>query len=415
MPIIVCGVNHNSASVAIRETLVIPEEEVPEVLASLVGHSSINEALLLSTCNRWELYCSAYDETAAVDWLQSHYHFSQDMIDRHTYLYQDQDAIMHLMRVASGMDSMMLGEPQIFGQLKDAFELACQQGCVGLDFNHLFPYIFSVTKKIRTQTAIGQQPISIAYAAVSLAKCVFSHLSCLKVLVIGAGDTVELALQHFKEQGVSQFVMANRTLSRAVELAGKYGGQSLSLDQIPTHLGSIDVVLSATGCPENIVSAHWVEQALKVPHRRPMFLVDLAVPRDIDPRVAELNGAYLYNIDDLRSVSENGLAKRKEAALGAEKIIAKEADSYFSKLQEREYSGTVRAYRSKVEQLRDRELTKAIQLLSAGKDPQEVVMLLARSLTNKLMHHPTVQMRKAGDHGKQDFLDAARRLLDINE
>ncbi len=415
MPIILCGVNHKSANLALRETLAISGDSASGILESLVGSRAVNEALLLSTCNRWEIYCGSHDETAPLEWLSDHYGFSQEMLDSHTYVYKGKQAVAHLMRVASGIDSMMLGEPQIFGQLKDAFDRASQQGTIGLDFNHLFPYVFKVTKKIRSQTAIGQQPISIAYAAVSLAKCVFSDLSCLKVLVIGAGDTVELALQYFKEHQVDDFVMANRTLERVQGLTEKYGGQGISLAQIPEFLGDVDIVLSATGSSENIVSAQWVEQALKGVHRRPMFLVDLAVPRDIDPKVAELDGAYLYNIDDLRTVSENGLARRREAALQAEKIIDSEVENYFAKLQERQYSGTVRAYRNKVEQLRDRELAKAIQGLNTGGDPETIILSLARSLTNKLMHHPSVQMRQAGNHGKHDFIEVARRLLDINE
>lgn len=409
------GINHQTATVAIREQLALSGEKISHSLSSLLAHSTIHEALLLSTCNRHELYCFADDVAAPMGWLTQQRNLPEDVLKQHLYQYQDRGAVSHLMRVASGLDSMMLGEPQIFGQVKEAFELATQHGGVGLHMNRLMPHVFSTTKKVRTQTTIGQHPTSIAYAAVSLAKCVFSDLASLNVLVVGAGDTVELALQHFHEQGVRQVVVANRTLTHAEGLAKKYQGTSITLDKIPEHLPNTDVVLSATASFEPIILRPWVETALKSNRSRPIFLVDLAVPRDIEPSIGELDGAYLYNVDDLTMVTEKGLAKRREAAEQAEKIILQESDNYFAKLNESHASGAIEAYRNQAEQLRDDEVTKALRQLRSGKHPEEVVMALAHGLTNKLLHCPSVQMREASSRGKHEFMDVARRLLGINE
>ena len=414
MTITVCGVNHQVA-VKERERLAIAPGELADSLHAVLGEPEISEALILSTCNRSEVYCISDNASRVKHWFQNYHQLSAGFMAENTYLHQGGEAVAHLLRVAAGLNSMVLGEPQIFGQLKEAFSVAVSQGAVGSQLQHLLQFAFTTTKRIRHETAIGREAVSIASAAVSLAKCIFSELRPLKVLAVGVGDTSTLALQHFREQGVSEFIIANRTLSNAQQLAADFAATAIALEQIPLHLETVDVVISATSSRQPILPKCWVMDALKSSRRRPMFLVDLAVPRDIEFGVGELDGAYLYNIDDLQQITQDNLRQRIAAAEEAEKIITMETNRYLAKVRERDCSATISAYRDKVAMFREQEVAKALKLIRQGHCPEKVLVGMAHALANKLMHHPSVKMREAGSHGHHEFIAMARRLLDITE
>jgi glutamyl-tRNA reductase len=318
------------------------------------------------------------------------------------------------MRVASGLDSMILGEPQILGQLKSAFAVAQHQGTVSGKLHSAFQYVFSVAKRVRSETAIGENPVSVAYAAVALSQRIFSDLSQSKALLIGAGKTIELVARHLQEQGIQQLIIANRTLPRAQELASQVGGEAILLADIPERLHEVDIVISSTASQLPVLGKGAVEQALKRRKHRPMFMVDIAVPRDIESQVAELDDVYLYTVDDLKEVIDENKRTRQEAALDASRIIDEAIEDYLKELRAEDAVLTIKGYRNKAEQLRDEEVEKALKLLRKGDDPEQVIQALARNITNKLLHNPTVQLKKAGSEGRSDVIDLAQQLFEID-
>jgi glutamyl-tRNA reductase len=413
MGLYVFGLNHNSADLVLREKLAVTAENRVSALTSLISDPDIDEAVILSTCNRCELYCISPSNVAPLAWLQHYHLISLAELSPHLYIFEGNAALKHLFRVAGGLDSMVLGESEIFGQVKDAFQTAVEVGAVGSQFHGLFQHVFTVTKQIRNQTGIGEQPVSIAYTAVNLAKCIFANLSALRILLVGAGQTVQLAAEHFAKLGVSHMTVANRTLEHAEELAKNFQANAITLDKIPDYLPNVDVVLTATGSEVPLLTAPTVSTALSANRRQPLFMVDLAVPRDIDPAVGTLDGVYLYNIDDLKKMTDAGLAKREAAAKIAEKMIQAEVTAYLHRLNDLDFAAAVRVYRDQVGRIREIELEKALHQLKNGEDPETVLRSMARTLTNKLMHAPSVQLRQAGSQGQQEFLEVAKRLLGI--
>ncbi|MCB1614786.1 MAG: glutamyl-tRNA reductase [Pseudomonadales bacterium] len=415
MSLLAIGINHQTASVELREKVAFTPEKINQALMDACVKAGLNEVVILSTCNRTEVYVSGTDDHQAVlKWLaEFHQLHAGELMDCH-YYHNDLDAIRHLMRVASGLDSLVLGEPQILGQMKSAFSIAKTQGTVAARLQHIFEQVFAAAKKVRSETAIGANPVSVAYAAVSLSKRIFADLEGAVALLIGAGKTIELVARHLKEQGVNRIIIANRTLDRAEKVVAELGGEAILLSDIPARLHEVDIVISSTASQLPILGKGAVESALKKRRHKPVFMVDIAVPRDIEPEVGELDDVYLYSIDDLQDTIKENLKSREEAAREADIIIENAIEQYLASQRELDAVHAVKAYRQKAEELRDEETARALRLLEKGDDPQKVIRVLARNLTNKLLHPPTTGMKKAGIEGKKELLEWARDLFEIH-
>lgn len=416
MAFIALGINHKTASVAVRERVAFGPERLVDALQQLCRVAPCREAAILSTCNRSELYL-ALDEVqpeAILAWLADYHHLDPGELRRCAYVHEDSEAVRHMMRVACGLDSMILGEPQILGQMKDAYASAREAGTLGPQLGRLFQAVFNTAKTVRTDTRIGENPVSVAFAAVSLAKQIFSDLKRSQALLIGAGETIALVARHLHEQGVSRIVVANRTLERARQLADEIGGQAVLLADIPEQLVHSDIVISSTASPLPILGKGAVERALKKRKHRPVFMVDIAVPRDIEPEVGELDDIYLYTVDDLHEVIAENLRSRQGAAHAAEELVLAGVTEFTERLRERDSLDLLRRYRARAEQLRDEELAKARRLLGNGTPAEDVLAQLARGLTNKLLHAPSVQLKKFSASGRHDALAVAQELLDLD-
>ncbi len=416
MALLAVGLNHKTAPVQIRERVAFAPDQLPETLRNLASQTNISEAAILSTCNRTEMLCcvDVADSAIIIEWLRQHHQFSENELNPYMYIHPEQMAVRHMLRVASGLDSLVLGEPQILGQLKDAYSTAREAGTVGTQLSKLFEYTFSVAKQVRTDTAIGASPVSVAFSAVSLAKQIFSDLSQHTALLIGAGETIELAARHLKESGIKRLIIANRTLARAEALVKELEGYAITLSEIPAHLAEADIVISSTASQLPILGKGAVERAIKARKHQPILMVDIAVPRDIEEEVGELDDIYLYTVDDLQEIIDEGLRSRQEAALQAEEIIDTQVTHFMGWLRSLDAVSTIRSYRSKIDVIREAELDKARRMLAQGNDPEKVLAQLARSLTNKIAHTPSAQMKQAGFNGRVDLLDAARELLDLD-
>lgn len=394
MSFLACGINHKTAPLALREKLVFNPIDIARPLLELTDKTGIKEVAILSTCNRTEFYCASDQAHSVINWLIEHKQLSADAINPSFYIHQDKSAVQHILRVASGLDSMVLGEPQILGQLKKACLQAQEAGTLGKKLRHLFDYVFSVSKKVRTETAIGVHPVSVASAAIDLAKHIFADLSQTNVLCIGAGETIEIVTQYLKKLGVQRFWIANRTVSHAKKIAAQTGGMAIGLEGLSEVLAQADMIISATTSPLPIIGKGAVEKAIKIRKRRLMFMVDLAVPRDIEPEVSDLSDVYLYTLDDLQTIIQQNLQERQKAAQEAEIIIDDHANQYMRSLNLLETAPMIRAYREQAQEIRDKELQRALQLLSAGAmTPEQILEHLAHRLTNKLLHGPTQEMR----------------------
>ncbi len=402
--LVACGLNHKSAPIDLRERVHFAAERLPQPLRHLVASEKIQEAAILSTCNRTELYCYSAEPDAIRYWLAAQHQVQLTELDPHLYFHQQTAAVQHLLRVASGLDSMVLGEPQILGQVKHAYSLAKQAGTIGAHLGRLFPYAFSVSKRVRTITEIGAHPLSLAFALVSQAKNIFSNLAASQVVMIGAGETIELVAQYFTGLQCQSVSFVNRSFDKAKQLATQFGGTAASLADLKGVLQHADIVVSATASCDYVLHRHQLEAALSQQKRRPLFLVDLAVPRDIDISIAEMRDVYLYNIDDLQTIIDQGAEKRSYAALEAEELIATYVDDYVREVRALSATTAIKQYREHATSMRDSEVEKAIAKLAKGKTADEVVQELAHSLTNKLLHQPTSAMRKAGIEGRQDDL-----------
>jgi glutamyl-tRNA reductase len=413
MSLLVCGINHHTAPVAIREQVAFPPEGIKETLQELLSVGAVNEAMILATCNRMEIiYTAGADNTLFAQWLSNHPRIAASL-QPYWYFHQDQQAVLHVMRVASGVDSMVLGEPQILGQMKQAYRLACETGAIGQRLQRLFQTVFAVSKRVRTDTKIGKNPLSMGYAVVVLARRIFSDLSQRCVLLIGAGEIIELTAMHLYSQGVKRIIVASRSLAKAEKLAKRFFGHWISMADIPVYLREADIVVTATASDLPILGKGMVEKAIKMRKHRPVFMVDLAVPRDIEPEVGKLEDIYLYNIDDLESLIKDNRQCRAAAAEQAEAIIELQAAHFMRELQALDANTAICAYREKLQQLQEHELTKAMQKLAQGMEPGQVLTKLARNLTNKIMHNPCAELRKVAFDGRLDLLILARQLFDI--
>jgi len=416
MALLALGINHNSAPVAVREKVAFAPEVMIEALQHARVHAGITELVIVSTCNRTELIASSDHEDALhrlKHWLTEFHHLPSAALEGCCYWFYERDALRHLIRVASGLDSMVLGEPQIFGQVKSAFAVAQEAGAIGAELARVFQQTFTIAKRVRTDTAIGENPVSVAYAAVSLAQRIFSDLRKTSALLIGAGETVELLARHLREQGVTRLLIANRTLERAQDLAQRFAAEAVMLADIPNVLAQVDIVISSTASQLPILGKGAVERALKVRKRRPMLLVDIAVPRDIEPEVGDLADAYLYSVDDLRDIIESNKRAREDEARKADQLVDEGVEEFERSRRELDAIATLRAYRTQAEHIRDAELEKALKQLASGSQPEQVLNDLARLLTNKLIHTPSVQLKKASAEGRPDVLAWYQELFGL--
>ncbi|MDQ7076164.1 MAG: glutamyl-tRNA reductase [Gammaproteobacteria bacterium] len=418
MSLLALGLNHKTAPLEIRERVAFAPDTLQQALNSLKQVQGVREAAIVSTCNRTELYCCLNGDSsqAVINWFHQYHNIDAEQITSYLFQHQDREAIRHLLRVSSGLDSLVLGEPQILGQIKTAYQSASQFGSLNQQLNKLFQHAFSVAKQVRTDTAIGSSPVSVAFAAVSLAKQIFGDLKPLSALMIGAGETIELAVRHLHANNIGHITIANRTVKRARNLADEFdGANAISLNDIPNVLPQADILISSTASPLPILGKGAVEHALKVRKHRPMFMVDIAVPRDIESQVSELDDVYLYSVDDLEEVIEENLQSRREAAAQAEEMIEVHVERFMAWLRSLDAVDTIKSYRQQAQKTQQEVLDQAQKRLAQGRPATEVLDYLAHTLTNKLLHTPSEQLREAGQNGQRELIIAARELFNLND
>ncbi|MES2770717.1 MAG: glutamyl-tRNA reductase [Pseudomonadota bacterium] len=410
MALLALGINHHTSPLAVREQLAFDLEQLTQALHDLRRSQGVSEAAILSTCNRTELYCAAHSAESVAAWLAHYHRVAPDSLAPHLYTHFDADAVRHAFRVASGLDSMVIGEPQILGQMKDAMRIAQAAGCVGSTLHQLFQDAFATAKAVRSGTAIGTNIVSMAAATVHLAARIFERIAEQKILFVGAGEMIERCATHFAAQGAPSMVIANRSSARAEQLAQRVGGSALRLDAIAERLGEFDIVISCTASRLPIIGLGMVERAIKTRRHRPMFMVDLAVPRDIEGEVAALDDVFLYTLDDLAQVVQSGLASRQAAVLNAEAMISERVNAFLRWQQTRTAIPLLRSLRDAAEQARAQELARALKLLTAGNPPEQVLEQMSQRLCNKLLHIPTHALKQANTDPEQ-FKQQLHQLL----
>ncbi len=416
MSLLALGLNHHTAPVAIRERAVIDENNLSHALQNLHQVREVKEATIVSTCNRTEIYCGMHENSVepVSKWMHEFLDISNDLIMPHLFTRTDESAVQHLMRVCSGLDSMVLGEPQILGQMKHAYKEASNTGTVGTELSQLLQSAFSVAKQVRTDTKIGSSPVSVAFAAVTLAKQIFADFSQHSALMIGAGETITLTTRHLHSNGIGSIRIANRTLSRAQALAETVNADAIELSQLATALEHADIIISSTGAPLPILGKGAIEAAMRARRYRPLLIVDIAVPRDVETQVGDIDGVFLYTVDDLNNVVDEGRQQRQAAADQAEEIIQHQVELFMQKMRAAGANDTIRSYREQVQQTQAQLLEKSRKQLRAGQDPDAVLQQLAHALSNKLMHAPTKKMKEAAAQGDNDLLLAAQSLFDLD-
>ena len=407
----ILGINHKTAPVALREKVAFSEERLLAALRTLRQESGVAEVVILSTCNRTEVYWAGSASGAELSqWLERH-HGDHLNLAPSLYVHQEQRAVEHAFSVASGLDSMVLGEAQILGQLKDAYRAAQEAGSTGPTLNKLFQAAFSAAKRVRSETGIGENAVSIASAIVSLARRVYSDLSAHTALMVGAGEMNALAARHFMSAGVKRMVIANRTLARAENLAAELKAHAAGLQDLDRELAQADIVISCTASLVPLITKSAVESAIRTRRRRPIFMVDLAVPRDIEPAVADLEDVYLFSIDDLQQLIDENRQQREAAAGGARLLIDEEVARFLSESRAHDAGPAIRALRQQADAIRQQTVEQARRLLAAGKPTEEVIDYLANTLTNRLLHTPTQALRQAGETADSALAEALTRAL----
>jgi glutamyl-tRNA reductase len=404
------GINHHTAPLAVREQVAFNPDRLPQALNDLIRDKPVREAAILSTCNRTELYCAAEHPSTAVEWLAEYHAVPADRISPYLYTFPQRDAVRHMFRVASGLDSMVLGEPQILGQMKQAARTAEEAGTLGTLLNKLFQRTFAVAKEVRSTTAIGANIVSMAAAAVHLSQRIFENVAEQKVLFIGAGEMIELCAAHFAGQKPQRLTVANRTIERAEAVALRFGGDALRLDEVGARLAEYDIVVACTASPLPIIGLGMVERALKLRRHRPMVMVDLAVPRDIEAEVDKLDDVFLYTLDDLGQIVEQGMETRQSAVVDAEQIIDSRVVSFLQWMDSREIVPTIRALRDNAERSRRHEVEHAMKMLARGDDPAKVLEMMSHGLTNKLIHPPTHALNQADSADRAEIAKLLGRI-----
>ncbi|HMN46409.1 MAG TPA: glutamyl-tRNA reductase [Povalibacter sp.] len=419
MTLVVIGINHRTAPVEIREKVVFAATDLPEALRNLKAVPGVRESVIVSTCNRTELYCFTdhpFTDTPGApvaDWLGDWHDLASQNLDLRDSLYQlhGRSAVEHVFSVACGLDSLVLGEPQILGQLKDAYRAALDHGVTGPYLNRLLQTAFSVAKRVRTETRIGANAVSVASATVAMARTVFEDFDQHTALLVGAGETIALAARHLHANGLRRMIIANRSLERAQELAKEFDGYAIGLEALATHLPEADIVISSTASPTPVITYDAVRAALRARRRKPMFMADIAVPRDIETEVAKLEDVYLFTVDDLQNVVNENIESRREAARDAGQMIAAEIAQFEQQLKTLDAVPTIRQLRHDADVLRSQTTEQARRMLAAGRDAGEVIDFLAATLTNRLLHGPSQRLREAAERGDAEIVAAAKALL----
>ncbi len=415
MPLQILGLNHNTAPVEIREQVVFSGNDVARALGSMIELPGVDEAVLLSTCNRTEFYVITDDDGRGRlrEWLHSDRNLDPSFGET-LFTLDDDAAIRHIFRVACGLDSMVLGEPQILGQLKDAFRYAQDAGTLGRQLGRLMQHTFAVAKKIRTDTEIGASPVSVASAAVNLANQFFAGFTKHTALLVGAGVTVELLAKHLSSRDIGRLFVANRNIDRAQDLAGRFGGFALPLSEIEGTLPEADILICSTASPDPVVRLDHMKAAVKARKRKPIFAVDIAVPRDIESGVADLEDVYLYTIDDLDKVIQQGQGNRQAAAIEAGKLLDDEIRRYQNIERSKQAAPVIAALREQIETIRDEVNTQALRRLARGESANDAIEYATAALMKKILHSPSVSLRKAAEHSDEELIEAARTLFSLD-
>ncbi|MBF4283504.1 glutamyl-tRNA reductase [Vibrio anguillarum] len=417
MSLLAIGINHNTASVELREKVAFGPDKLSEALRQLASSSSVQGSVIVSTCNRTEIYCDVKSSSKSklIDWLSQFHHVNPEDLKPSLYVHEEQAAIRHLMRVACGLDSLVLGEPQILGQVKQAYADAREHNAADSAIEKLFQKAFSVAKRVRTETEIGGSAVSVAYAACTLAKQIFESLSDSTVMLVGAGETIELVAKHLASHRCKRMIVANRTRERAMGLAQQFDAEVIALNEIPDYLAHADIVISSTASPLPIIGKGMVESAIKVRRHQPILLIDIAVPRDIESQVGDLNDAYLYTVDDLQSIVDSNMEQRKVEAIQAEAIVSEESAAFMSWMRSLQAVDSIREYRQSANEIRQELLSKSLQALAAGGDPEKVLLELSNKLTNRLIHTPTRALQSAAELGEPAKLAVIRQSLGLDD
>jgi glutamyl-tRNA reductase len=397
MSLLSLGINHQTAPVDIREKVAFAPDAMGKALVELQDLAAVNETVIVSTCNRTEIYCDTSSDSgeAISNWLSSYHGMSSEALSPYLYLHTDQEVVRHLFRVASGLDSMVLGEPQILGQLKQSFDQARIGNSIDAILGRLFQHSFNVAKRVRTDTEIGSHPVSVAFTAVNLAKQIFGNLDELQALLIGAGETIELVARHLRSQKIGSMVIANRSLENAARLAKEVGAVAVQIGDVPEQLVNADIVISSTASQLPILGKGATESALKLRKRRPIFMVDLAVPRDIESEVGTLEDIYLYTVDDLMHVIDKNQQRRELAAEAAQEIINLEVTNFEQWLRTHQSADEIRQLRDNAEAIKQQCIDRVLAQYQQDHDAEKALHRLANTLTNKMLHGPTIEMRKA--------------------
>jgi len=417
MAILAYGINYRTAPIEVRERIAFPEEALPGALQEATRLiPSVSEAAIISTCNRTELYLALdpSQEDAVRHWLASTREIGMSELANMAYGHWDQEAARHLIRVAAGLDSQVLGEPQIMGQVKTAYEQARTAGTLGPELNLLSQVTLSAAKRVRTDTDIGRNPVSVAYAAVVMAQQIFSDLKNTRALLLGAGDTIQKVAEHLHEIGIKGMAIANRTLANAEALAARFDAAPMQLTEVAGQLANYDIVVASTGSSLPVVGKGALEAAIRQRRHRPIFIVDIAVPRDIEPEAADLPDVYLYTIDDLTEVIEDNVKQRRAAADEAELLVEDGANHYLRERRAHHSQAILKRFRDRAGAIQQQELERALRNLRKGEDPEEILASLSRSLTNKLIHTPTTAIRTAAADGRADLLEYLKTLYQLD-
>jgi glutamyl-tRNA reductase len=413
MQLFAFGMNHHTAPLAVREQVTFHAENLEAALRDLVSRESVREAAIISTCNRTEVYCSTHEPIRAIDWLARFHHLKAPALEPFLYTLPRERAVTHAFRVASGLDSMVLGEPQILGQMKQAVKTAEAAGSLGLVLNRLFQRTFAVAKDVRTSTDIGSASISMAAASVKLAERIFPSLTEQRVLFIGVGEMIELSATHFAAKKPRSMTVANRTLERGEQLAARFGADAITLSDLSDRLAGFDIIVTSTASALPILGKGLLERAIKARKRAPMFIVDLAVPRDVEPEAKEIDDIFLYTVDDLANIVKDNLQIRVDSMREAESMIADQVQSFLRWLEGRSVVPTIAALHGHHDQLRATELERARRLLAGGMPAEQVLDQFARGLTNKFLHAPTQALNHAGEAERAELLATLHRLYQL--
>ena len=420
LDIILIGINHKTASVEVRECIAFAEEETKSALHSLLGKSFIKEALLFSTCNRVEILLVTDNKVRAVDetkgFIAEFNKIPLEKFEDALYIHEGDDAVRHVFRVASSLDSMVVGEPQILGQVKEAYRTATEEKTSGVILNRLLHRTFFVAKRIRTETGIGDRAVSISYAAVELARKIFGVLADKTVMLIGAGEMAELAVEHLIRNGAVKVWVANRTFETGVELARQFNGQAIRFEEIPESLKTVDIIISSTGAPDYVIQRDQVKGVLRKRKNRPLFFIDIAVPRDIDPEINRLNNTYVYDIDDLKGVIDENVEDRQKEAIKGERIVDEAVIRFREWYESLDVVPTIVALRNKMESIAAAELKKTLQSSRISDQDAAALQKMADSLINKILHDPTRFLKRNGmREDKSFYIDTVRKMFKLDK